>query len=177
MMREDDAEPTSCAVDVGDELRQIVRLGVVRWTRLWSPLPFDDLLAQLEEDVLVGRLHALLEGEDDWALALERSCGLLLDRAGTDVLDGVVEPLVIDALDLLATALPVDDPVGIRAREQLARRTPEPQPAASPMLRLLGEPAWPLALVAGGSVLAGKATVDWQDVPRSSTSTAMSPSR
>lgn len=169
-----DAGParTRCSVEPDDELRDLVRLGMVRWCRQFSPLPLDDGLSLLEESMLVGRLYAVLEDVDDWPGDLERACGRVIDRAEGDVAaHPAAERLLVDALDLLATRLPITDPISIGARERLSGREPG-DPGTSDGRR----DAWVadlqprLALVAGDSTTAGAATVDWYDVRRGLTS-------
>ncbi len=163
-----------CAVDAGEELDQVVRLGVVRWCRQFSPHPLDHVLLRLEEMTLVGRLGMFIEDADGWAADLERACGCLIDRADDDVAAHAdVEQLLIDALELLATTLPVADPISIEARALLSERearTLTPGEASRGAWR--AESSLPLALVAGDSATSGVATVDWFDVRRGLTSMA-----
>lgn len=164
---------TTCSVESSEALAQMTQLATTRWCRQLSPLPLDEVLLWLQELVLVGRLHPILDDADGWASDLERACGWLFDRAdGNIAAHPVVEELVIEALEILATALPVTDPVSAEARARLVARDWPDGPPESEGRR--GRPFTdvrpPLALVAGDSVVAGSATVDWYDVRRGATS-------
>ena len=166
---------TTCVVTASEELQQVVRLAVARWCRRFSPLRLDEIVLWAEELTLVGCLRSLLEDEDDWAEDLDRAVGWLIDSAGGQIRgDGPVEQLILEALEVLATRLPVTDPISVAARERLARYA-----APVPYLRALDPPSWwendlgHQALTAGtvgGAV--GVDTVDWNDVPRGVTSMA-----
>lgn len=163
---------TRCTVEPDDALEDLVRLGTVRWCRQFSPFPLDDVLSWLEELTLTGRLDAILEDVDEWADDLERACGRLVDRAGGDVAaHPAAEQLLVDALDLLATTLPITDPISVDARERLADREPV-RPRTADGSRGTWEPELQtrLALVAGDVAATGVATVDWYDVRRGLTS-------
>lgn len=164
---------TRCTVEPDDELHDLVRLGTVRWCRQFSPLPLDDGLSSLEDSMLVGRLHTIIEDADDWAGDLERACGRVIDRAEGDVAaHPAAEQLLVDALELLATGLPITDPISIQARQRLSGREPgTPRSSDGRRDAWAADLLYPrLALVAGDSTTTGAATVDWYDVRRGLTS-------
>ena len=170
---DDDAPPeTRCAVEPDDELGDLVRLATVRWCRRFSPFPLDDALSSLEELTLVGRLQGILEDADEWADDLEQVCGRLVDRAdGNVAAHPAAEQLLVDALELLATMLPITNPIGIEARERLSdRESGTPEPVGGGRGTWVADLRPPLALVAGDATDAGTATVDWYDVRRGLTS-------
>lgn len=171
LLRDEEADGATVAWETSGGLHDIAQLASVRWCRRFSRYPLDDALLWLEECTLIGRLHAILEDEDDWPSELEAACrgaDEASERGG--ISDPAVDRLVVEALELLATSLPVTDPVSRRARERLLARGGRDSLQAPDWSWTAETDPGAYALVAGDRATSGVATVDWFDVPRGLTS-------
>ena len=164
---------------VGPELAVVVNLGTVRWLRSNSPLPLDQGLLDLEESVLLGQIAELLDPLDEqWLESLVDMAPQLIQLTGErEVRPEGLAAVVANALELLASHLPVSDRLRADAAQRLAHwSTPHGFPHAPTLgaAQLSGELAPVGALHAGAtsSLYVGTSTVGWDDVPVGTTSRA-----
>lgn len=164
---------------VGPELAVVVNLGTVRWLRSNSPLPLDQGLLDLEESVLLGQIAELLDPLDEqWLESLVDMAPQLIQLTGErEVRPEGLAAVVANALELLASHLPVSDRLRADAAQRLAHwSTPQGFPHAPTLgaAQLSGELAPVGALHAGAtsSLYVGTSTVGWDDVPVGTTSRA-----
>lgn len=163
-------------VDVDDSIERdvLVRLGHVRWCQLHSPLPLDPTLLQLEEISLAGALpEGILDDDPAWsdelAILGEALLAFTADQRALPAVSGL-EDLILAVLELMATRLPVADPLAGVAAERLRSWAPRGRDEAAAEAALAHwaaqlQPAG--AAFAGGTsaLFAGTSTVDWLDVP------------
>ncbi len=160
-----------------EALRDLQRLAVVRWLGRTSPLPLDPGLLRLEEAALTAACRSWLDPDDDAAA---------LDRAEVDWALGLSRAVRADpalpwrgrVVDLLTTLFAgilgsgdPDLPLEAVRREHDALRAEPPAPSGAALVAAVE--AWlstmapdPLPGPADAPPLSGRATVDWDRVPR-----------